>query len=163
MGVEFQPLGKQNALEILSWRYAPPYDGYNFDSKNFDADLGYLIDPENRFFAITHQQKALEGFCSFSADGQVPGGDYSRQCLDIGMGIRPDLTGRGNGKRYAQAVASYGMTQYKAKRLRVTIAAFNQRAQRVWANLGFEVTEKFLKTESDMAFVVMVRENGWQV
>lgn len=77
------------------------------------------------------------------------------------MGIRPDPTGRGNGKRYAQAVASYGMMQYETKRLRVTIAAFNQRAQRVWQNLGFEVTEKFLRTDSDVAFVVMVRETGW--
>ncbi len=53
----------------------------------------------------------LEGFCSFGADGQVAGGDYSGQCLDIGMGIWPDLTGRGNGKRYAQAVVSYEFGQ----------------------------------------------------
>lgn len=127
-------------------------------SKPCGANLSYWIDPKNHFFAIVNSSEALEGFCSFGADARVTGGDYSDYCLDIGMGIRPALTGQGNGRRYAQAVARFGMLQYKAQRLRVTIAEFNRRAQQVWASLGFEVTERFTKTDSDMAFVVMTGE-----
>ena len=88
-------------------------------------------------------------------EGQVSGGHYSAEALDIGMGIRPDLIGQGRGKLYARAVARYGTNRYGANQLRVTIAAFNQRAQRVWRQLGFEQVEKFVKMVSGEEFVVM--------
>ncbi len=160
MSIEFHPLEKQHAVKILSWRYAQPYDNYSFNRQTYDADLSYLVEPNNHFFAIVNPCEALEGFCSFGADGRVSGGDYRIPCLDIGMGIRPDLTGQGNGRRYAQAIATYGTTRYEAKRLRVTIAEFNRRARRVWESLGFEATEKFLKTNSEMAFVILTCEAG---
>ncbi len=34
----------------------------------------------------------MVGFCSFGVDGRVPGGDYPDGPLDVGMGMRPDLT-----------------------------------------------------------------------
>ncbi len=100
-------------------------------------------------------QGELEGYCSFGSDGQVPGGDYSAEALDLGMGIRPDLVGQGCGKQYARAVVRYGANQYKAKQLRVTIAEFNKRAQRVWEQLGFKEVEKFVKIGSGEEFTIM--------
>lgn len=79
----------------------------------------------------------------------------SAEALDIGMGIRPDLVGKGRGKQYAQAVVEYGVNQYAAKHLRVTIANFNKRAKRVWQQLGFEQVEKFVKIGTEEEFVVM--------
>ena len=158
MSIRFQPLEKKHALAVLEWRYIPPYDCYNFDARNTRSDLSYLIDPRNAFFAISNSHQALEGFCSFGSDGQVPGGDYEAQALDIGMGMRPDLTGKGRGKIYARAVVTYGTAQYDAKLLRVTIAAFNRRALRVWVQMGFDPIEKFFKTNSETEFVVMLRE-----
>jgi RimJ/RimL family protein N-acetyltransferase len=118
--------------------------------------LRYLLDPENAFYAISNLQGELEGYCSFGADGRVPGGNYTAEALDIGMGIRPDLVGQGCGKLYAQAVARYGADRYQAQQLRVTIAQFNQRAQRVWEQLGFDRVEKFVKIDSREQFVIMV-------
>lgn len=152
---EFRSLEKHQATAILTWQYPAPYDVYNFKENNRQADLSYLLDPQNAFFAILNQHGQLDGYCSFGADGQVPGGDYSDQALDIGMGIRPDLTGQGNGKRYATAVAHYGAQRYQIRQLRVTIAAFNQRAQHVWRSLGFEPVETFYKTDSKDKFIVM--------
>ena len=151
MRLTVQPLEKEHALAILEWRYPPPYVIYNFSADNTQAELHYLL--ENA--AILNQQGELEGYCSFGRDGQVPGGDYSAQALDIGMGVRPDLIGQGRGKQYAQAVARYGANQYAAKQLRVTIAGFNQRAQRVWQHLGFKQVEKFVKIGTEAEFVVM--------
>ena len=156
MRLTFRPLEKKHALTILNWRYPSPYDYYNFNADTFQADLCYLLDSKNAFFAILNFQGELEGYCSFGSDGQVPGGDYSAEALDIGMGIRPDLTGLGRGKQYAQAVAQYGANRYGAKQLRVTIAAFNQRAQRVWRQLGFEQVETFVKLGGGEEFVVMI-------
>jgi len=121
MKFDFQLLKKHHALAILGWRYSAPYDLYNFEPEQRQVDLDYLLNPQNGFFAILKGEGELAGFCSFGPDGQVPGGNYSNPALDIGMGIRPDLTGQGNGRRYAQAVARYGAQRYQMQALRVTI------------------------------------------
>ncbi|NJL79449.1 MAG: GNAT family N-acetyltransferase [Richelia sp. RM2_1_2] len=151
-------LEKEHALAIINWRYSSPYDYYNFDAETIQEDLHYLIDPKNDFWAILNLQGELEGYCSFGSDGQVPGGDYSNEALDIGMGIRPDLVGQGRGKQYAQAVIGHGTSQYRVQQLRVTIAQFNKRAQRVWAQLGFKQVQKFIKIGSGEEFVVFIRK-----
>ena len=156
MEFEFRPLEKSHALAILGWQYPTPYELYNFREDNRQADLHDLLDPQNALFGIFNQHGELDGYCSFGADGQVPGGDYSVQALDIGMGIKPDLTGQGNGKRYTMAVARYGVQRYQINRLRVTIAVFNHRAQPVWRSLGFKPVETFYKTHSREKFVVMI-------
>lgn len=111
----FRPLNKEHALFVLNWRYTFPSDYYNFNPDNIEQDLCYLLEEKNAFFAILNSQGELEGYCSFGSDGQVPGGQYRTEALDIGMGIRPNLVGRGRGKQYAEAVARYGANQYKAK------------------------------------------------
>ena len=79
----------------------------------------------------------LVGFCSFGEDGQVPGGDYSTDALDIGMGIHPDFTGQGLGSSFVLAVLDYAQRKFQPTTFRVTIAAFNQRARHVWGKNGF--------------------------
>lgn len=151
----FRALEKDDALAILNWRYALPYDYYNSVTATIQEDLCYLLEPENAYYAILNSQGELEGYCSFGADAQVPGGDYGLQALDIAMGIRPDLTGQGQGGQFAQSVIKYGAERYGAQKLRVTIAKFNQRAQRVWEKLGFERVGEFVKIGSEEEFVIM--------
>ena len=117
--------------------------------------MRYLLDKKNAFFALLNLQGQLEGYCSFGSDGQVLGGCYTTQALDIGMGIKPDLVGQGRGKLYALAVARYGINQYEVEPLRVTIAQFNKQAQRVWQQLGFEQVEKFVQLGTQEEFVIM--------
>ena len=155
MILTFQPLTKEYALVILKWHYVPPFDCYNFKTNTISEDLYYLLDRKNAFFALLNLQGQLEGYCSFGSDGRVDGGRYNTKALDIGMGIRPDLVGQGRGKLYAQAVAGYAIDRYAIEQLRVTIAQFNQRAQRVWQQSGFEQVEKFVKVGTKKEFVIM--------
>ena len=152
MSLQFCPLQRDHALVILSWRYPPPYEVYNLGQDDW-ADL---LKPQNAFFALIQSDNILAGFCSFGPDGQVSGGSYDANALDIGMGLHPDLIGQGQGRHYATAVAGYGSSQFGAQRLRVTIATFNIRAQRLWQRLGFEPIEQFCKTGSHQTFVIMV-------
>ena len=158
MAWTFRPLEKSHVLTMLSWQYEPPYERYNFNPATVTDDLIYLLNPENAFYAILNIQDDLEGYCSFGSDGRVPGGDYSLTALDIGMGIRPDLTNQKLGAAYARAVMEYGQICYGASTLRVTIALFNQRAQRVWQNLGFDPVETFVKQGSQDRFVIMTKD-----
>jgi [ribosomal protein S18]-alanine N-acetyltransferase len=155
MKLKFQQIEKRHILAILNWSYPSPYNCYNFDPDTIPENLDYFLDLKNNFWAILNLQDELEGYCSFGSDGQVPGGNYSMAALDIGMGIRPDLVGQGKGKHYAQAVVREGMSQYEVQQLRVTIADFNKRAQRVWGKLGFKQVEKFIKVGSEEKFVIM--------
>ncbi|HKY53237.1 MAG TPA: GNAT family N-acetyltransferase [Anaerolineales bacterium] len=157
MSFTFRPLDEISAQTILNWQYDAPYDIYNLGSSDLESTAQYLLDPQNNFFGIYDQEGNLEGFCSFGPDGQVNGGDYSMPALDIGLGVRPDLTGQGRGFQYASAVIDFAIRTYSPERLRVTIAAFNKRAMRVWEKAGFYVMQKFQGGWTNMDFVVMMK------
>ena len=96
----------------------------------------------------------LVGFCSFGVDGQVPGGDYRAEALDIGMGICPDFTGKGLGSSFVRAVLDFAEKEFQAKAYRVTIVAFNRRARRVWERNNFQQVQSFIHADSRREFCV---------
>lgn len=75
------------------------------------------------------------------------------------MGICPDLTGRGKGVEYANAVLEFAESLFKPKAFRVTIAAFNKRAIRLWQKLEFEHQQSFERKSDGMQFIILVRVN----
>lgn len=154
--LNFSPLDESAAREIVRWRYEPPYDIYGLE--NSDKTVNYLLDEQNKFHAMRDNNNELVGFCSFGEDGQVPGGDYSRNALDIGMGIRPDLTGQGRGSNFVAAVLDFAQQNFDPDSLRVTIAAFNQRAQNVWKKNGFHPIETFTFKTRNRDFVIMLKQ-----
>lgn len=157
MSFTFRPLDESSARMILGWQYEPPYDIYNLAASDPEDVLRYLLDPQNAFYSIYGQSGHLEGYCSFGPDGQVPGGDYSIPALDIGLGVRPDLTGQGHGADYVNAVIDFAAHSYQPDHLRVTIAAFNARARRVWEKAGFEVIQIFQGEQIQIDFVIMMK------
>jgi ribosomal-protein-alanine N-acetyltransferase len=107
-----RPLTEQDARRLLSWHYDPPYDFYNSSSESLDEDLHELLDPELGYHAILDQHDDLVAFCCFGVDARVPGGDYHRPALDVGWGMRPDLTGQGRGAQVVAAILDHGRLLY---------------------------------------------------
>ncbi len=157
MQLSFQPMDRVSAAAIVTWRYEPPYDFYN-GSRDGDDAITAMIDPTNQFVAIRERDLGLAAFCSFGLDGQVPGGDYSAEALDLGLGIRPDLTGHGWGSSFVAAVIAQAKTIHTPKRLRVTIAEFNQRARLVWERAGFHFVQRFLAENTQTPFIILIRD-----
>jgi RimJ/RimL family protein N-acetyltransferase len=157
MSFTFRPLDEISAQTVIDWKYEPPYDIYNLTSPDPESTIQYLLDPENAFYGIYGQDGDLEAVCSFGPDGQVNGGDYTIPALDIGLGVRPDLTGQGRGSQYVSAVIDFAIHTYSPERLRVTIVAFNSRAMRVWEKAGFQVVQKFQGGWTNMDFVIMMK------
>lgn len=151
-----EPITEAQARLVGNWHYEPPYDIYDIESLDED-ELAYFLAPENAFHVITDEAGNLLAFCSFGPDGQVPGGDYKAEALDIGLGVRPDLTGQGRGAWFVQTVLDFAARTFAPAMFRVTIAEFNKRAMRVWAKAGFEPVHHFKSTYSDLVFVVLVR------
>jgi RimJ/RimL family protein N-acetyltransferase len=137
MALTFEPMGEGAAREILGWTYTPPYDIYNITADDQEAALEFFCNADNRYYALHDARGSLVAFCCFGHDAQVPGGSYAGGALDIGLGLRPDLTGRGLGRSFVAAVIEFAQATFAPQQLRVTIAIFNARALRVWRSAGF--------------------------
>jgi ribosomal-protein-alanine N-acetyltransferase len=154
----FQPMDEANARAIPEWRYDEPYDIYNIAPDDVEKELRCFLDPQNAYYTITGEHGDLVGYCCFGPDGQVPGGDYRTAALDIGLGVRPDLTGQGRGLTYVNAVLDFARRTFPPTAFRVTIAEFNKRALRVWQKAGFRPVQTFQREKDGRAFVVLMRE-----
>lgn len=143
--------------QIVRWQYPPPYETYTIPESDWEESIAYFHELADNFVVIFDDDDTLLGFCSFGADGQVAGGDYSADALDIGMGMRPDLTGKGQGKRYLAAVLDYAQNAFQPAALRATIAAFNERAQNMVKRAGFTQTGRFTAPTTGRAFLILIK------
>lgn len=146
------PLRREQAIDICTWRYAPPYACYDMT----EADPDWLLQPESGFHALLAGGRLI-GFRSFGTDGQVPGWDYDDQALDTGGGLRPELVGRGLGQQAISAGLAFGRAQFAPQAFRVTVASFNARALRVVEALGFHRIGHFDAASDGRSFEVLIR------
>ena len=162
--LKLQAITADEVREILTWRYEPPYDIYNMGSgTGHPAELAeaidYFLQPKYHFQVMLRQPNGeLAAFCSFGSDGQVGGGDYDIEAVDIGMGVHPQNTGRGLGRIFAGAAINFAQQSFNPSRLRVTIAEFNLRAQKVWERQGFVAVQRFLSNFGKRPFIIYIRE-----
>jgi RimJ/RimL family protein N-acetyltransferase len=157
--LSYHPADEGSAREFLQWHYEPPYDIYNCPPADLEEALQYNIDPKNNVYAAFNQDDELVAYCSYGQDAQVPGGDYSEEALDIGLMVKPELTGQGLGAAFAKEVIQNGISLYGPGKMRVTIAAFNKRAIRTWEKNGFQQTQTFKRKSRDgMEFIIMTKE-----
>lgn len=63
--------------------------------------------------------------------------------VEIGLAMRPDLTGRGLGLSFVQAGLDFARHRYAPTRFTLDVATFNVRAQRVYERAGFRPLDTF--------------------
>jgi RimJ/RimL family protein N-acetyltransferase len=154
-----RPVAESDIREFAAWRHEPPYGVYDITGL-VDRAVEYFLRPSTGCHVLVRDGD-LAGFITFGADAQVPGGDYTSRATDIGLGIKPELTGRGFGRSFVGKVAEFASERFGG-RLRVSIAAGNGRAITVWLDCGFSETQRFESPESVLgshSFVVLER-NG---
>ena len=74
------------------------------------------------------------------------------------IGMRPNLTGQGYGSDFAAAAMNFAIKIFQPPVFRVTIAAFNLRARRVWEKNGFHQVQTFIHQGSKREFVVLIKD-----
>jgi ribosomal-protein-alanine N-acetyltransferase len=132
-----RPMTQDEAETIAAWRYEPPFDFY--DASNDTEDLEELLDREvrgDRFFSVTDEDGALVGFFSFTGEDGV---------LTIGLGMRPDLTGRGLGRRFLQAGLEHARAAFAPASFLLHVASFNVRAVRLYESAGFRKLRTYMR------------------
>jgi RimJ/RimL family protein N-acetyltransferase len=130
---------------------------YNLEPEDLDA----LMDPVYHYHQVLDLAGNLIGYCCFGADAQVPGGEYPQdgaKFLDIGVGMHPDLVGKGLGRGFVSAVLMYASNTYEPEYFRVTIANFNQRSLKTFRKLGFVNTVHFYRMPDGMHFTQLERK-----
>jgi [ribosomal protein S18]-alanine N-acetyltransferase len=146
----FTPMTQAEAEEIARWHYPGDYAFY--DAGWIPEGLRELLDPARRrdeYHTARNADGELEGFAQLT-----PSGDGS---TEIGLGLRPDLTGRGLGQAFTDATIDLARL-YGAGRITLAVAAFNARAIRVYERCGFAETGRHTRHLGgrDWEFVDMV-------
>lgn len=156
---QFRSLSEADAKQICAWRYPEPYGFYNLD----DVNLPDFLNPAHDCVAVDDDAGTLAGFFTFGENARVLGaaraGLYRMPALDIGLGMRPDLTGRGKGLQFVNAGLAYAAKRYRPTMFRLVVAAFNARAIRVYEHAGFVAGPTFTSPvrNTEVPFLLMTR------
>ena len=156
---KFNPMTEACARIALGWRYEPPCDFYNHDQAQLDTILkASYLNPAYHYFSVFDENETMIAFRCFGEDARVPGGDYSADALDMGGGLRPDLTGHGLGPRVMRAAMDFARAEFSPGAFRATVAEFNLRAQRACGKVGYVPVQRFVATHSGVPFVIFMRD-----
>jgi GNAT superfamily N-acetyltransferase len=95
----------------------------------FPADEGY--------WAVADSQDILLGFCCLGEPARTAGESGHPAVLDIAIGIRSDLSGRGWGAELGHAAVAYARSVAADRRLRTTVPDWNTAGLHVAEQSGF--------------------------
>ena len=129
MELRIEPASDEVCEQLRAWRYPPPYDFY-------DGNIDPPLNPE-RYFAALDVEGELAGFYYF---------EEKPPDLDYGLGLRPDLVGRGLGQEFFVRGLEFARERYRPRRVYLHVAEFNERARKVYERDGFEVVSRHVRT-----------------
>ena len=166
MRFSLTPITRADAQAISTWRYDEPYSVYNGNP----ASVASLLAPRYFYHAVHDDNAELLGYFCFGEDARVSTGKrlglYEREdALDIGLGMRPDLTGQGLGEEFVHAGLQFARDTYSPRAFRLTVATFNRRAISVYERVGFEPVETFgaTKLNGEKEWLLMRRDAPGQL
>ena len=130
MGVfRFTQMTQKEAEAVAAWHYPEPYFFYDWTA---DADdLRELLEPELRgeaYWAVRDEADELVGYFSLKPKGDA---------VEVGLGLRPDLTGQGLGAAFLAAGLDFARGRFSPERFTLAVATFNERAIKVYERAGF--------------------------
>jgi [ribosomal protein S18]-alanine N-acetyltransferase len=145
-------MSDEEAREISRWHYESPYDFYDWTSD--PDDLEELLDPARRegtYFSAFDRGGALVGFFGFESEGET---------VDVGLGLRPNLTGQGLGLEYLRAGLEFARERFSPWSFTLSVATFNERAIEVYERAGFRRGGVYTHHThgADYPFLAMARE-----
>ncbi len=157
MNFSVRQLTIEDVQEMIDWRYPPPYDLYNLEA----AEETYSELLDGSYYGVMRENE-LFGFYCTGLGAQVPAGRdagvYSKGSVDIGLGIRPARTGSGHGTVFLNFILREIQFAHPGAPLRLTVAAFNARAIRLYSTAGFVQTGNF--AAGPRAFYVMEKSTS---
>lgn len=119
-----------DARAIATWRYGAPYDVYDWGED--PEDLAELLAPAgwgDIWFAVEDPQTGeLVGFAELR---------HEKGLVELGLGLRPDLTGRGLGAAFTESLLAFSRARWRPSRFALDVLPWNERAMRAYEHAGF--------------------------
>ncbi len=154
--IQIKPMDQTEALEIANkWKYPAPYNFYDMtaDQEDYDEILN-KEQRKNTYFSVKNNNELVGFFCVFPKDYS------SKNHIEMGIGMKPKLTGAGFGKSFVQLVVDYLNKHYFRPTIWLSVADFNQRAMKVYEQVGFRYIQKVQQEANggEYTFVIMNNE-----
>ena len=153
MGYTFVPLRLRDAVIAGGWRYPGEYAIYDFTRGELVATalLQHLRLLPVVFFAALDERGELVGIFTLTRIGET---------VEVGVGMRPDLTGKGLGLAFFEAGLAYARERFHPRRFALDVAAFNIRARTIYERAGFREVRRFRRRTraGPLEHIEMVRE-----
>jgi [ribosomal protein S18]-alanine N-acetyltransferase len=134
----FEKMTQQEAEEIAyNWHYDGEYSFYDMEADK--EDLAEFLNPELRGDSVftVYLGEEIAGYYSVN---QTAAATY-----EIGLGMRPDLTGSGMGLDFLKAGMDFLKTRFKPEKITLSVATFNQRVIKVYRKMGFIDLDTFMQ------------------
>ena len=163
--VRIAPVTEPDVRMLLRWRYPMLPWMLSDDAVNpqlDERDVAWLLRPEYYYHAVWSQQGVMTGYCCYGADARINGGAYAENALDVGVGMHPDLVGRGFGTTLLEAVLAFANWHFRPERFRATINCANERSLQLFHSAGFQQIERFVRKGSALREEFVVVERGVQ-
>jgi len=139
------------AEAISLWKYDGIYSFYDQDEN--DA-VGFM---DGTHFVYIKDGELIGYFC-FGAEARIPTVEenvYDNEFLDIGLGLRPDLCGKGYGLSFFQSGLDHADTLHNTRNFRLSVAAFNERAIKLYEKAGFIIDREVTNSYFNNKFFIM--------
>ncbi|QTN01423.1 GNAT family N-acetyltransferase [Sediminibacillus dalangtanensis] len=129
---------QRQAEEIAyKWHYPGEYSFYDMEAD--EEDLEEFLDADQRGddYYVVEKNDQLIGFFNFhqKQNGKV----------EIGLGMKPECTGKGRGLDFLRAGLELAIKTYCPSAVTLSVAAFNKRAIRLYQKAGFVVVGTFIQ------------------
>ncbi len=142
----FSLMDEVAANAIQAWCYEGAYATYNLgsdDGEKAAEGMAELLDRRSPYYAVRDEQGELVGFFTVGTSALVeesnePGIYGEDRTLAIGLGMRPDATGKGMGLAFIQACLDFARQEFAPEHFRLYVFTWNERAIRVYEQAGFQ-------------------------
>ena len=143
------------AQQISAWKYDGVYSVYNHDEEFINSCM------DGMHHAYTDAAGELLGYMCFGTEARIPTIEknvYDNGFLDIGLHIRPDLTGKKLGSSFLSACLDYAKKNHNTDHFRATIASFNERAINLCLRAGFYREQEVTHVSGNRKFTIVKRK-----
>ena len=133
MKYDFRKVSDNDVQDFLNWKYEGVYSLYDNDRIQGKIDWIRGLPEEDKAFSVYNGDNELIGHCEI----------YIGEKTTLSVQMRPCLTGKGMGKEFLQAFLEFVVEKYNLKSIELIVAKFNERATKLYKNLGFVKVKEY--------------------
>lgn len=135
-----EPMTESMAREICGWEYLNEYSSYNYPRWADLCEQNWTIanteKRERQFHSVLDNTNDLIGYVRiFTNLGRI----------EIGLGMKPNLCGKGNGNRFMNTIIQYIKQIYPDSEIILNVRNWNIRAIKCYEKAGFKILRKYYR------------------